>query len=77
MKTKWKTAFVVVLIICIIIAGIMIYQYKQDTKIFTFGNGWEINQKALNSIIEQFEVGEPFRLCKLDGSGCLEMARAE
>ena len=85
-KNKWKVAFVVVLIIVIILAGILAYQYKQNTKTFTFENGWEINHKSLISIIKSFEVGEQFRLCKfndsispckLDGSGGLGMERIE
>jgi len=74
MKTKWKTAFVIVLIIAIVIGGIYYYQYKNQNYDF---DGIEINRKVFNEMASQFPEDDPILLCRFSDEKCVRLWRNE
>ena len=71
MADKWIIASIILIIVIIVLSGVLIYQYKLNSKTYNFG-GIEINKEVFDGMVEKFqETSSVIGLCRFEDNKCV------
>ena len=75
-RNYWMYATIVVIITILVLSGILGYDYYKTPKAEDYDfNGIKINQVVFDSMANQFESNESFRLCSMVNKTCVAFER--